>query len=270
MTASPQFVQPAVTPPPEATQPDADSANQGGSFGRPKPHHSPDEVIPSSSPTHPPASSSPSSSHLPPSSLSAHPSLALSSHSSGKTSTPGGDTDDDEAAQRVPSSNTPSPLKLPREQTDPAARALHESISNLLGKRNAGAIAIEDHAETPRRRKRARPRSKPHLPLPDTAIVNIGGGVSNIHPPLVNVHTTSYVFGDEPGNGTSNMNAVPDHGMSPGLQAVYEDPTQAAERRKLLSLLNGAPGRSRISEERTHRVTGASHNVTPGRRMAGF
>lgn len=159
-TASPQFTQPAVTPPPEATQPDADSANQAGSFGRPKPHHSPDEVIPSSSPTHPPASSSPSSSHLPPSSLSAHPSLALSSLSSGKTSTPGGDTDDDEAAQRVPSSNTPSPLKLPQEQTDPAARALHESISNLLGKRNAGAIAIEGHAETPRRRKRARPRSK--------------------------------------------------------------------------------------------------------------
>ena len=165
-TASPQFTQPAVTPPPEATQPDADSAKRGGSFGRSKPHHSPDEVIPSSSPTHPPASSSPSSSHLPPSSLSAHPSVALSSHSSGKTSTPGGDTDDDEAAQRVPSSNTPSPLKLPREQTDPAARALHESISNLLGKRNAGAIAIEDHAETPRRRKRARPRSKVSQGLP--------------------------------------------------------------------------------------------------------
>ena len=159
-TTSSQSMQPAVTPPPEATQPHADSANQGVSFGRPKLHHSPDEVIPSSSPTHPPASSPPSSSHLPPSSLSAHPSLALSSHSSGNTSTPGGDTDDDEAAQRVPSSNTPSPLKLSQAQTDPAARALHESISNLLGKRNAGAIAIEGHAETPRRRKRARPRSK--------------------------------------------------------------------------------------------------------------
>lgn len=86
----------------------------------------------------------------------------------------------------------------------------------------------------------------------------------------MNIHTTSYAFGDELGNGTSNTNAVPDHGMSPGLQAVYEDPTQAAERRKLLSLLNGAPGRSRIPEERTHRVTAASRNVTPGRRMAGF
>jgi DNA replication regulator DPB11 len=159
-TASPQFTQPAVTPPPEATQPDADSADQAVSFGRPRLHHSPEEVVPSSSPTHPPVSSSPSSSHLPPSSLSAHPTLALSSHSSRNTSTPGGDTDDDEAAQRVPSSNTPSPLKLPQEQTDPAARALHESISNLLGKRNAGAIAIDNHAETPRRRKRARPRTK--------------------------------------------------------------------------------------------------------------
>jgi DNA replication regulator DPB11 len=158
-TTSPLFMQLAATPPPEATQPDADPANQGGSFGRPKLHHSPGEVIPSSSPTHPPASSPPSRSHFPPSSLSAHPSIALSSHSSGKTPTEGGDTDDDEAIQRVPSSNTPSPLKL-SQQTDPAARALHESISNLLGKRNAGAIAIEGHAETPRRRKRARPRSK--------------------------------------------------------------------------------------------------------------
>ena len=66
------------------------------------------------------------------------------------------------------------------------------------------------------------------------------------------------------------MSAVLDHGMSQGLQAVYEDPTQAAERRKLLSLLNGAPGRSRRSEERTHRMTAAGHNVTPGKRMAGF
>ena len=86
----------------------------------------------------------------------------------------------------------------------------------------------------------------------------------------MNIHTTSYAFGDEPGNGTSNIDTVPDHGMSPGLQAVYEDPTQAAERRKLLSLLNGAPGRSRVSEERPHRATAAGHNVTPGRRMAGF
>jgi DNA replication regulator DPB11 len=160
-TAPSQFMQPAVTPPPlEATQPDVDSANQEGSFGRPMRPHSHDEIVPSSSPTPPPTSSPTNTSHLPPSSLSAHPSLALSSHSLGKTPTLGGDTDDDEAVQRVPSSNTPSPLKLPQEQTDPAALALHESISNLLGKRNAGAIAVEDHVGTPPRRKRARPRSK--------------------------------------------------------------------------------------------------------------
>ena len=156
---SPQCVQPAVTPPPEATQPDTNSASQKVSLGVRNLNPSQDEVIPSSSPTLPPASSPSSISHLPPSSLSAHPSLALSSRSSGKTPTPGG-VMDDEAAPFVPSSNTPSPLKLPQEQTDPAARALHESISNLLGKRNAGAMAMEDHSETPRRRKRARPRSK--------------------------------------------------------------------------------------------------------------
>jgi DNA replication regulator DPB11 len=158
--ASPQFAQPAVTPPLEATQPDADSANQVASFGLPKLLLSQDEVIPSSSPTLPPASSPSSISHLPPSSMSAHPSLLLSSRSSKRTPTPGCVMDDDEAAPFVPSSNTPSPLKLSQEQTDPAARALHESISNLLGKRSAGTMAIEDHAETPPRRKRARPRSK--------------------------------------------------------------------------------------------------------------
>lgn len=146
-----------VTPPPEATQPDADSASRDVSFDLSKLPPDQDEVIPSSSPTLPPASSP---LDLPPSSLSAHPSLVLSSRSSGKAPTPEGVTDDDEASPCVPSSNTPSPLKLSQEQTDPAARALHESISNLLGKRNAGAMAIEDHAETPPRRKRARPRSK--------------------------------------------------------------------------------------------------------------
>jgi DNA replication regulator DPB11 len=148
---------PSITPPPEAMQPEADSANREASFDLPKLPSSQDEVIPSSSPTLPPASSP---LDLPPSSLSAHPSLVLSSHSLGKAPTLGGITDDDEASLCVPSSNTPSPLKLSQEQTDPAARALHESISNLLGKRNAGAMAIEDHAETPPRRKRARPRSK--------------------------------------------------------------------------------------------------------------
>jgi DNA replication regulator DPB11 len=155
-TASPPFMQPAVTPPPETTQSDADSVNQGLR----KPTPSQDEVIPSSSPTLPPASSPSSTSRLPPSSLSAHPSLILSSRSSGRALTPGNVVDDDEAALCVPSSNTPSPLKLSQVQTDPAARALHESISNLLGKRSAGAMAIEDQPETPRRRKRARPRSK--------------------------------------------------------------------------------------------------------------
>jgi DNA replication regulator DPB11 len=283
-TAPPQVVQPAIAPPPEATQPDADSPGREVSFGPRKLDPDQDEVVPSSSPTLPPASSPSSISHLPPSSLSAHPSLALSSRSSGKTPTQGGVTDDDEAAAFVPSSNTPSPLKLPQEQTDPAARALHESISNLLGKRNAGAMAIEDHAGTPPRRKRARPRSKvsqrrlecvilrsSHVRLqPVSAGANIGASVSNIHPPLVNIHTTSYAFGDEPGNGTSNMDAAPDHAMSPGLQAVYEDPTQAAERRKLISLLNGAPGRSRTRGERAHRAAPTSHNAPPGGRMAGF
>lgn len=59
--------------------------------------------------------------------------------------------------------------------------------------------------------------------------------------------------------------------MGQGLQAVYEDPTQAAERRKLISLLNGAPGQSRMREERVHRPVAVTNpNVPPGRRVAGF
>ena len=67
------------------------------------------------------------------------------------------------------------------------------------------------------------------------------------------------------------MTAAPDDGLNTDLQAVYEDPTQAAERRKLISLLNGAPGQSKIREERAHStavVTG--HSAPRGRRMAGF
>lgn len=159
--ASPQHSPRVSTPPLEASQPDADSASQEVFFGRPKllSSYSQDEVVPSSSPTLPPSSPS-CNPHLSHSSLSAHPSLVLSSHSSVKVPTPGSDTDDNEAALRVPSSNTPSPLKLPLEPTDPAARALHESISNLLGKRNAGAMVSEDHVEPPPKRKRARPRAK--------------------------------------------------------------------------------------------------------------
>ena len=58
----------------------------------------------------------------------------------------------------------------------------------------------------------------------------------------------------EPENKNSNSSAVPDDSMSSGLQAVFEDPNQAAERRKLISLLNGAPRQSRMREERNHRV----------------
>lgn len=270
---------PAHTPPLQTTQPDTDPANQGSSFGRPSLLADQDEVVPSSSPTLPPASS-PSSAPQPHSfSHSAHASLVLSNHSSGPVPAPGSDTEDDEAApQRVPSSNTPSPLRLPSDQTDPAARALHESISNLLGKRSAGAMSIGEHGEPPPRRKRARPRSKPHsLFQPDTGDADTGIGmgidaaVSNIHRPPINMYPTSFAFGDEPENGNTNSNAAPDDSMSSGLQAVYEDPSQAAERRKLISLLNGAPGQSRMRDERIHRAAAvARSNAAASGRLAGF
>ena len=62
-----------------------------------------------------------------------------------------------------------------------------------------------------------------------------------------------------------------DGGTSSSLQAVYEDPTQAAERRKLISLLNGAPGQSKMRQGRAHRAAAAtSSNVASAGRLAGF
>jgi hypothetical protein len=103
--------------------------------------------------------------------------------------------------------------------------------------------------------------------------MGIDAGVSNIPLPPVNMYTTSFAFGDEPENGNPNSSAVlPDDSMSSGLQAVYEDPSQAAERRKLISLLNGAPGQSRMREGRIHRagVVARSNVATTSGRMAGF
>lgn len=163
-TTLPKKVPLAHTPPLQTTQPDADLANQELSFGRPSLLADRDEVVPSSSPTLPPASSPPSRR---PHTFSLYP----TNPSSETVPAAGSDTeDDDEAAPPVPSSNTPSPLRLPSDQTDPAARALHESISNLLGKRSVGEMSIGEHAEPPPRRKRARPRSKVsptlHYPIP--------------------------------------------------------------------------------------------------------
>ncbi|KAH9978902.1 hypothetical protein BGW80DRAFT_703080 [Lactifluus volemus] len=262
----------ALTPSQEATQPGADSANVESSFGRPALLADQDEVVPSSSPTLPPASSPSSTTRFRSAPLSAHPSFNQLFESLRKAPTLGSDTEDDEMSSRVPSSNTPSPLKPPSEPTDPAARALHDSISNLLGKRSAGAMSIEEEPDPPPRRKRARPRFKPRpLLQAETAGADTGAGVSSIHLPPANIYATSYTFGDEPENGTSNSNTISDDGMSSGLQAVYEDPTQAAERRKLISLLNGAPGQSRIREGHAHRaVVAASSKVATAGRMAGF
>jgi len=150
-------------------------------------------------------------------------------------------------------------------------------------------MAIGDHAEPPPRRKRARPRFKGKVGLPlfsrsrdrvfypctqpdtDTTSTNVGASVSCIHDPPANIYTTSYAFGDESEKGTANTAAAPDDGMNPSLQAVYEDPTQAAERRKLISLLKGAPGQSKIREGRAHRAAAVARPSVPsGRRMAGF
>ena len=97
----------------------------------------------------------------------------------------------------------------------------------------------------------------------------IDAGVSDINLPPENMYATSFAFGDELENGNPNSSAMPDDSMSSGLQAVYEDPSQAAERRKLISLLNGAPGQSRVREGRIHKAAvDARPDVATSRRVA--
>ncbi|KAI0064954.1 hypothetical protein BV25DRAFT_1914101 [Artomyces pyxidatus] len=183
------------------------------------------------------------------------PSFPLSIHASAIISNrpiqppqAGSETEDegDEHA-RVPSSATPSPMKMPPVGpskstpvsspvrpvvSEAGARALQESITNLLGKRTS----MDDTEDVGRVRggKRARPRSKPQ------SRQDSGAGESVVTVP--EVYDASYAYSEDIHllRGTNNAD---ESGM-----VMYEDPAQRAERRRLMSLLGG-PEQSKEPDE---------------------
>ncbi|KAI0050525.1 hypothetical protein FA95DRAFT_1593917 [Auriscalpium vulgare] len=165
----------------------------------------------------------------------------------------GSDTEEeDEAPSRVPSSSTPSPLKMPssglqREATmssplrpvvsDAGARALQESISNLLGKRTS----MDDSEPVSHKRpgKRARPRSKPQS-RKDSANADVEhSGVAGSKADLYNA---SYTYSEDIGF-LKGQQLTEESGM-----IIYEDPAQQAGRQRLMSLIG--EGKQSVVEQR--------------------
>ncbi|KAJ7717074.1 hypothetical protein DFH07DRAFT_907349 [Mycena maculata] len=140
---------------------------------------------------------------------------------------------------RVPSSNSPSPLR--RGIPDQRTKALQESIVSLLGKRLA---TPEDEVSLGRPGKRGRPhRSKPQSRQPSDVL------------PVQTPAAELNVFGE----GRS-LSPGPDdnaEGLSIGadeqsLRVMYEDPGQHEERRRLASLI-GEPLEGHGTSTRTTR-----------------
>ncbi|KAF8872587.1 hypothetical protein BD779DRAFT_1613786 [Infundibulicybe gibba] len=164
-------------------------------------------------------------------------SLAASDHNSGAESNPESAHNtpsrkvDPEGQVRVPSSTTPSPMQIPRHPSRPppsparipneVTRALQESITSLLGKRQPS----DDELVSGRVGKRARPhRSKPPSRQPSEAQISEPAPIP------------APVFGSTSAFGVF----VPDGGAGAGideqeesLRVMYEDPGQRDERKNL-------------------------------------
>ncbi|KAH7928309.1 hypothetical protein BV22DRAFT_1083119 [Leucogyrophana mollusca] len=136
---------------------------------------------------------------------------------------------------RIPSSKSPSPMKLPPSSASmpsPArplgpneiTRALQESITTLLGKRQ---VSDEDGAPHQRRGKRVRPQPRSKIQSRQASKDTM---VSPVRAPPPVYDPECY---DE-------MNIL-DGGtpMDESLRVTYEDPGQQEEKRRLMSLLGG-------------------------------
>ncbi|KII84392.1 hypothetical protein PLICRDRAFT_179634 [Plicaturopsis crispa FD-325 SS-3] len=137
---------------------------------------------------------------------------------------------------RIPSSKSPSPMKMPPslapvssshhrspdEQTSMklATRALQESITSLLGKR-AG------EEDTGRAGKRSR---KP----PSRKTSNEKAVAAPPEPPYEHDHRMS------PFDGEDEMNVIDGHDGDESMRVMYEDPGQRDEKERLMNLFGGA------------------------------
>ncbi|KAH7906812.1 hypothetical protein BJ138DRAFT_1071221 [Hygrophoropsis aurantiaca] len=194
------------------------------------------------------------------------------------------------ASPRIPSSKSPSPMKLPRSSAslhfssssapnispvrrqesaqEPAssdvARALQESIMSLLGKRQ---VSDEDPAANPRRGKRARPQPRSKVqsrqPSKDAILSPVRHGVLPIQSALVN-NPDIY----------NELNLLDDvQPTDESMRVTYEDPEQQEERKRLLSLLakgNNTGGGDSGSGVRSTKNLKTGGLVRKSTRMAGF
>jgi len=134
--------------------------------------------------------------------------------------------------QRVPSSESPSPLKhpgtasLPTSPTKPrkgAQLALHGSITSLLGKRPSTEDEGSEKGQPTRAGKRARPPSKTKsLSFTNPASAQAGATVDGFDPEVLSTPNT-FTLADAQAAGRS-------------LCVGYDDPGQHAEQRKLMKL----------------------------------
>ncbi|KAH9481897.1 DNA topoisomerase 2-binding protein 1-A [Psilocybe cubensis] len=166
---------------------------------------------------------------------------------------------------RVPSSTSPSPMKIPRNQGSrsslspvkidhQATRALQESITSLLGKRASpdgegagGTAAVGPEmvgAAGPRSGKRQRPqRSKPQSRQPS--------GDAEPQPaapaPATRVrtrssrHSQASAFGDTHSPFESYPDSIDLNTRGESVRVMYEDPGQKEEQKRLMSLLKNQP-----------------------------
>ncbi|OBZ72552.1 hypothetical protein A0H81_07422 [Grifola frondosa] len=151
----------------------------------------------------------------------------------------------DKATTQIPSSASPSPMKLPGEQgsasTSPpsrgklsraASKVLQESITSLLGKRPS----VEDDAAKahgPRSGKRARPPSRTTLQFREET-ASVESDPTTVTNQLENSAFNPYPAGEEDTSflGTDAVQVVGENA-----RVTYADPGQRNEKKRLLKLL---------------------------------
>ncbi|KAH8118085.1 hypothetical protein DFH11DRAFT_1851073 [Phellopilus nigrolimitatus] len=170
---------------------------------------------------------------------------------------------------KIPSSTTPSPLKMPvvRDVTDASAstlseekaNVLKEAITTLLGKRQSSDDSVQVQSGRNGKRTKPPPRSKskqePFSRTTSSDSLARTGSVTSDYP----------LFGLD-----SKMPSIDAEDTDESMRVTYEDPSQQDEKRRLLELINNPPA----EPEREEKVIPARRKprnlVRRSSRVAGF
>ncbi|KAF9459055.1 hypothetical protein BDZ94DRAFT_1300839 [Collybia nuda] len=136
---------------------------------------------------------------------------------------------------RIPSSKSPSPMKIPRSLTrmlsasptklPKETKALQDNITSLLGKR---LPSENDPLISAPAGKRARPQRKPQSRQPSEVLVSEISAVP--------VYTDSM----SPFETYDDFNSIDEAPVEESMRVRYEDPGQQNEKKRLLNLLRGS------------------------------